>query len=362
MLLRGAEQIVEEGDVELEDLDELDDAAVGDVELAVEVEGARVGVRAVLGDLAVVDVARELGRVLVLLVLGLEGADADAVLLAEHEAAHADVLHHLRPVAAVLLHQLVEDEAAGRIELALDLDVELRAGEAKLLDRALAPGERDEAQRLLVHRALEVRALRAGHADVVEVGPVEGVERAVRRARVVLDPLLQQARDRGLRRADGAVKEDDALLRPVAFGGGLEDVDEAHQGDVEPVDRVGSAVLLVLEEVVANELLLVVRVLLDAVPDDHVVRALERVARDLRVLPDDLEVVLEGALPGKIAVEREVLHRRDLLDHRCPNLDHRGTFFEHGAPFASSMARLEIERACRGNRSLHHRSGRGDHR
>ena len=82
VLLRRAEQVVEERDVELEHLDELDDAAVGDVELAVEVERARIGVRAVLGDLAVVDVAGELGRVLVLLVLGLERADADAVLLA----------------------------------------------------------------------------------------------------------------------------------------------------------------------------------------------------------------------------------------------------------------------------------------
>ena len=101
VLLRAPEQIVEERDVELEHLDELDDAAVGDVELAVEVERARIGVRAVLGDLAVVDVARELGRVLVLLVLGLERADADAVLLAEHEPSHADVLaDHLRPVAA----------------------------------------------------------------------------------------------------------------------------------------------------------------------------------------------------------------------------------------------------------------------
>ena len=35
------------------------------------------------GDLAVVDVASQLGRVLVLLVLRLEGADAHAVLLAQ---------------------------------------------------------------------------------------------------------------------------------------------------------------------------------------------------------------------------------------------------------------------------------------
>jgi hypothetical protein len=83
VLLRGAEEVVEEGHVELEHLDELHDAAVGDVELAVEVERAGVAVGAVLGDLAVVDVAGELGAVLVLLVLGLKGADADAVLLGE---------------------------------------------------------------------------------------------------------------------------------------------------------------------------------------------------------------------------------------------------------------------------------------
>ena len=77
VFLAGAEQVVEEGDVELEDLDELDDAAVGDIELAVEIEGARVALGAVFGDLAIVDVAGQLGRVLVLLVLGLECADAD---------------------------------------------------------------------------------------------------------------------------------------------------------------------------------------------------------------------------------------------------------------------------------------------
>ena len=42
VLLRRAEQVVEERDVELQHLDELDDAAVGDVELAVEVERARI--------------------------------------------------------------------------------------------------------------------------------------------------------------------------------------------------------------------------------------------------------------------------------------------------------------------------------
>ena len=92
VFLAGAQQVVEERHVELEDLDELDDAAVGDVELAVEVEGPGVALGAVLGDLAVVDVAGQLGGVLVLLVLGLEGADADAVLLREDQATDPDVL------------------------------------------------------------------------------------------------------------------------------------------------------------------------------------------------------------------------------------------------------------------------------
>jgi hypothetical protein len=65
VLLGRAQEVVEERDVELQHLDELDDPPVGDVELAVEVERARVRVRAVDGDLAVVDVTAELGRILV---------------------------------------------------------------------------------------------------------------------------------------------------------------------------------------------------------------------------------------------------------------------------------------------------------
>ena len=63
------------------------------------------------------------------------------------------------------------------------------------------------------------------------------------RARVLLDALLEEARDRALRRPDGAVQENDAPLRAVAFRGGLEHVHEAHQRDVEAEDRVGAAVL-----------------------------------------------------------------------------------------------------------------------
>src|SRR6185503_20787226 len=117
-----AQQIVEEGDVELENLDELDDPSVRDVELAIEVESARVRIRPVLGDLPVVDVAGQLRRVLVLLVLGLEGADADPVLLGQDDAADLDVFDDFAPVALVRGHELGEVPAAGRAELALDLE------------------------------------------------------------------------------------------------------------------------------------------------------------------------------------------------------------------------------------------------
>ena len=90
VFLRRAQQIVQEGHVQLQHLDELDHAAVGDVQLAVEVERARVAVGAVLGDLAIVDVAGQLGRVLVLLVLRLERADADAIVCSPRGELHLE--------------------------------------------------------------------------------------------------------------------------------------------------------------------------------------------------------------------------------------------------------------------------------
>ena len=122
VFLAGAEQIVQERDLELQDFDELDDAAVGDVELAVEVERASVGVRTVDGDLAIVDVAREFGRILVLFVFRLERADTDTVFFRKHQAANLDVIHDLEPVAFVAARQLTIHLAARRAEIAFDLD------------------------------------------------------------------------------------------------------------------------------------------------------------------------------------------------------------------------------------------------
>jgi CrcB protein len=111
------------------------------------------------------------------------------------------------------------------------------------------------------------------------------------------------------------VKEDDALFGPVALGGGFEHVNEAHQRDVEAEDGVLSPVDLVLEEVVADQLLLVVDVLFGAVADDHVVDALERVTSDLGPRANDLQVVFERPFPREVAVQREILERSNLLHH-----------------------------------------------
>jgi len=60
VLLACAEQVVQECDLELQDFDELDDAAIGHIEFAVEVERAGIRVGSVDGDLAIIDIAREL--------------------------------------------------------------------------------------------------------------------------------------------------------------------------------------------------------------------------------------------------------------------------------------------------------------
>ena len=161
VLLRRAQQVVEEGHVQLQHLDELDDAAVGDVELAVEVERPRIAVRSELGDLAVVDVAGQLGRVLILLVLGLESPDSHPILLGQDQPADPHVFHHLRPVPLVVEHQLAEDQPAGRIEVPLHVNVR-RAGDVdpQVDQGLLAPLERDQSQRLLVHGALELALTR----------------------------------------------------------------------------------------------------------------------------------------------------------------------------------------------------------
>src|SRR5262249_55962770 len=304
------------GHVELQHLDELDDAAVGDVELAVEVEGPRVRVAAVLGDLPVVDVAGELGGVLVLLVLGLEGADAHPVLLAEDQAVDPDVLDEAVEVTALLGHQLLEDEAAGGAEL-----VALGNGEVAAIlevgEDLRPPLAGDEVERLLVHRALHPLGVDDAVGALLLDIPAEGVGRALGALAVLLHALLEEAGDGALARAHRAVEEDDALLGAIQLRRRLEDVHQLHQRDVEPEDRVAAAEALIAEEVVADELLLVVDVLRLPVAEDHVVDPLEGGARHPRVLPDEVEVVLEAPLPVQLRVLLAVLELRDSLDPRA---------------------------------------------
>ena len=82
VFLRCAQQVIQERHIELEHFDEFDDAAIGDVQFAVEVERARIGIRAILRDLAIVDVAGQFRGVLVLFILRLERADAAAIFFA----------------------------------------------------------------------------------------------------------------------------------------------------------------------------------------------------------------------------------------------------------------------------------------
>src|SRR4029077_13826051 len=121
----GAQEIVQKRHVELQHFDELDNPAVRDIEFAVEVECAWIAVAAVFSDLAIVDVARKLRSVLVLLILWLERADADAVLFAQDHALYPDILNNAGPIAVVLFEPLVVHEAAERIEFAGDRDTRL---------------------------------------------------------------------------------------------------------------------------------------------------------------------------------------------------------------------------------------------
>src|SRR5690625_7957126 len=92
VFLARAEEVVEEGDIEFEDLDEFYQAPVRDIEFAIEVEGARIRVRAVEGDLPIVDIASQLSRVLILLVLRLEGPDPDPIPFTDQHPTDPDMV------------------------------------------------------------------------------------------------------------------------------------------------------------------------------------------------------------------------------------------------------------------------------
>jgi hypothetical protein len=78
-------------------------------------------------------------------------------LFAQDEALDPDVVaDDFAPIASVLLEQALEDEAARRVEVALDAHAVLVVAETQRRDRLVAPLRRDQAQRLFVHGAGEV--------------------------------------------------------------------------------------------------------------------------------------------------------------------------------------------------------------
>jgi hypothetical protein len=159
-----------------------------------------------------------------------------------------DVLHDLAPVAVVEPHEVLEDLAAERVGLARDADLARVVLGLVLLVEALeqglpgVPGTSTIGSSCIglgKARAagLVIIAVLGGDFAAVVEHPREGVERALgRAARVVLEALLQQARDGGLAGAHRPVQQQDALVGAVALGRGAEEVDELHEREVEPED------------------------------------------------------------------------------------------------------------------------------
>src|SRR5262249_15133695 len=122
--------------IELEDFYEFHQTAIRDIQLAVEIKAARVAVSAVFGNLAIVDVAREFGGVLIFFILGLEGADSDTVLFRQDETIDLNFLEHAIPVAVIFRQSFVEHLAAEGTQITFDGDV-MRGVSMRLVE----PGE-----------------------------------------------------------------------------------------------------------------------------------------------------------------------------------------------------------------------------
>ena len=315
MFLACAEQVVQERDFEFQNFDELDDAAVRNIELAVEIERPGIRVRTVDRDLAIVDVAREFGRVLVLFILRLEGSNADPVFFGEHQSANFHVIHDLEPVAFVAAHQLSIHLPACGAEVAFDLDREVRVAAVahELVDQLAALIRRNQMQRLFAHRTRQfvVDERKNFLLDIVrDIRPRKRVHRAFRPLGVFFEALLEEAHDRTLRAADRPVQQDDAMFGAVIPGGRLEDVDQMIKALIDSIDGVAPIVTVVAEEAVSSDLLFVFEVVVHPVGEDHVVNPLERIPRDPRIFLNQFEVVLKRALPIEFLVFLRALQVR----------------------------------------------------
>src|SRR5690625_518856 len=111
VFLARAEEVVEEGDIEFEDLDEFYQAPVRDIEFAIEGEGARTRVRDVEGDLPIVDMVSQLSRVRIVLGLRLEGPEREPIPFTDQHPTDPDMVDDLGPVSIVMEHEFIVDMA-----------------------------------------------------------------------------------------------------------------------------------------------------------------------------------------------------------------------------------------------------------
>ena len=169
---------------------------------------------------------------------------------------------------------------------------------------------RNQVQRLLVHRALGDRLLAVG-SDLL---PAEAEEPPFLGARVALQPLLEQPRDRALGAADRPVQEQHTPLGAVAVGGALEDVDQVDHRPFQAIDRILAGVVGILEELVAEPLLLVDDDLFGAVARDHVVNALVGGPGHVGIASDNVEVLGKATGPVLLLIIVKVLATRDQRD------------------------------------------------
>ena len=263
LLLRRGDHGVEILGLVLEDLDELDHAAVADVEGAVELEHARVAlaVAVELGDVLRADQHR---GVLVVRVDRRHHADAAPGPLAERHRLDGHGL-----VAVVELGQ--EAVAADRAEVALD-------PHAQHVLEGLPEMAGDQVQGLLV--------------DGAALDHVDGVG--------VLETALQALDERALARAHGTHEVENLASLLATHRRGVE---VAH----DLVERALHAEELVLEEAVDLDRLVAenplgarVRLdvdLADARRHHHVVHTLVGKSRELRTLLHELQILEEGSLP-----------------------------------------------------------------
>src|SRR5262245_27574047 len=128
--------------------------------------------------------------------------------------------------------------------------------------------------------------------------------------------MLQQPGDRAFAAAHRAVQQEDALLNPITLRSTLQRIDQVFQWLIQAKHRVATLVLWVIEELVMNPLdpagfLIIAR----HRRDDHVIYPLKRVARRIRALPHEIQILLERPDPVLLPELVEVLSLGDERDN-----------------------------------------------